>query len=128
MIKFFLLFLLFGTPAAAAEFRHFDSWTNKEKAEFITYGSLVYIDYKQSTWALKQRDANGNRLFREINPMFGKYPDDQELLVAQILSMGVYYYLVGNSYDPHTRGTILGLRLAAVIHNDGMGARIYKVF
>jgi len=129
MIKLLLLCLLLNSPALiAGEFRHFNEWTNKEKAELLAYSSLAYLDYRQTAWAIEQRDSLGNPLFSERNPAFGRYPEKNELIATQIIATGFYYYLVGKNYDPLIRGSILGIRLAAVIHNDSIGARIYKVF
>jgi len=129
MIKFLIILLLTISPVVeAGEFRHFNDWTKKEKAEFIGYSALVYIDYRQTSWTLNQKNELGNPIYYERNPIFGERPNKKDLLAAQILAAGVYYYMVGDSHDPFLRGAIFGLRLAVVVQNDNVGARIYKVF
>lgn len=129
MIKIFLLLLLLSSPAInAGEFKHFNEWTTAEKVEYSAYLGLTVIDYHQTMWAIRQHNEHGEPLFKEANPLFGPHPDKSIFLIAQLASSGIYYYMIGNSVDPKYRASIFGIRLAVVIHNDSVGARISKVF
>ena len=66
-----LLIILFLIPSTAfAEFRHFNDWSTKEKALFVSYGTVAYIDHKQTRWAL----AHPCDCYREANPLYGSNP------------------------------------------------------
>ena len=132
LIKFYILFLCIPV-AQAGEFRHFSEWTNKEKAEFATYTSLSIIDYKQTEWALDQNRKQGIYQYTELNPLLGSNPSDEKLMVATALQVAYYYWMIGadsedKKYLRFVRGFASGIRVMAVIHNDGIGARITKVF
>lgn len=129
-----ILFFLFLIPTSyASEFRHFNEWTNKEKAEFATYTSLSIIDYKQTEWALDQNRKQGIYQYTELNPLLGSNPSDEKLMVATALQVAYYYWMIGadsedKKYLRFVRGFASGIRVMAVIHNDRIGARITKVF
>lgn len=122
------MLLIISPVATAGEFRHFDDWTTAEKIEFLSYTGLVTIDYQQTKWAMRQKDAHGNRIYYEANPIFGKTPDDATFLAFQLLSVGLYYYMIGEDHSKMQRGLAMGVRLGVVIHNDSIGAKISKSF
>ena len=129
-----ILFFLFLIPTSyASEFRHFNEWTNLEKAEFATYTSLSIIDYNQTEWALDQNRKQDKYRYTELNPLLGSNPSDEKLMAATALQVAFYYWMIGadsedKKYLRYGRGFASGVRLMAVIHNDGIGARITKVF
>jgi hypothetical protein len=129
MIKFLIiLFFIISPVAEAGEFRHFSDWSQAEKIEFFSYTGLTAIDYHQTKWAMRQYDDQGDRIYYEANPLFGKTPDNTTFLAVQLLGIGLYYYMIGKDYSKVQRGLALGFRLGVVIHNDNVGAKITKVF
>jgi len=118
---------------ASAEFRHIDDWTKWEKAEFATYTALTYIDYRQTTWAVKQTYPDGRHVFNEANPLLGERPEDVEVTLLLLLGIGTYYYLIGSSHkDPissvSARSIMMTARVAIILHNDNIGVRFNKVW
>ena len=128
-----LIFLFLIPTSYAGEFRHFNEWTNLEKAEFAAYTSLSIIDYNQTEWALDQNRKQDKYQYTELNPLLGSNPSDEKLMAATALQVAFYYWMIGadsedKKYLRYGRGLASGVRLIAVIHNDGIGARITKVF
>lgn len=128
-----LTFLFLIPTSYAGEFRHFNEWTNLEKAEFAGYTTLSIIDYNQTEWALDQNRKQDKYQYIELNPLLGSNPSDTTLLTTFALQVAFYYWMIGSDsedkkYLRYGRGFASSFRLAAVIHNDGIGARITKVF
>ena len=106
--------------AALAEFRHFNDWSTKEKALFVTYGTAAYIDHHQTQSAL----ADPCNCYQEANPIFGKNHHKDKSIAVNLAAMSMYYWAVG-SFPEDYLNPYLGLatigRTAVVIHNDSIG-------
>ena len=126
--KVILLFLLFSSSCFAGEFKHFNEWETSEKAEFSAFVALSAIDYSQSTWAMRQKDSNGNPLYYEWNPLYGKRPSNEKIALGQLLGIAAYYCVIGNQNPKFVRGIVLGVKLGVVLHNDSVGIGISKSF
>jgi hypothetical protein len=129
-----LLFLLFPTVSYSNEFKHYSEWDSEKKVEFIVYTGLVYTDYKMTKWALDQKDSRGNYIYYEENPLLGKRPSDEKILVFQLLSVASYYYLTGLEYkDPKAQRILdkfryfaMGARVSVILYNDSLGISFSK--
>jgi hypothetical protein len=112
---------------AQAEFRHFDDWSDKEKALFLTYGTVAYIDHRQTRIAL---DDPCN-CYTEVNPLYGRHPHRDKSIAINLAVMGVIYWGVGSlpedKINPYLLGATLG-RTAVVIHNDSVGISWTRAF
>lgn len=120
---------MFSSMANAGEFRHFSEWSSEQKAEFLAFTGVSYIDYAQTTWAMKQRDANGNRIYYELNPILGKHPSKESIALLSVVAVGCYYYLMGNdsmspNYSIMGRTAMFSIKVAAVLHNDSVGVSV----
>jgi len=115
--KHFLIILSLISLPAHAEFRHFNEWTKKEKALFVSYTTAAYIDHRQTRVGLR----NG---YHEANPIFGKDPHrDKSILINSLILAGAYY-MVGYFEPDETNAVMLGGNLArwgVVAHNDSLG-------
>ena len=116
-----LLIILCLTPSVShAEFRHFNDWTKEEKALYTGYNLISYIDYSQTKSAL----SDLCNCYIEANPIFGKNPDSDTILAANVLASAYVYYSVGsrlpNNFNK-TMAVVTGVRTAIVIHNDQIG-------
>ena len=112
---------------ALAEFRHFDDWSDKEKALFLTYGTVAYIDHRQTRIAL---DDPCN-CYRETNPLYGSNPHRDKSIAINLAVMGLLYYGVGALPEDTTNPYLLGAtlaRTAVVIHNDSIGISWTRAF
>ena len=105
---------------AFAEFRHFNEWSNKEKALFISYGTVAYIDHRQTRWAL----SHPCECYVEANPVYGSNPHRDKSIAINLAAAGFIYWAVGtfeeDALNPYLFGATLG-RTAVVIHNDSIG-------
>ena len=109
---------------ALAEFRHFNEWSNKEKALFLTYGTVAYIDHRQTRIGLR----NG---YTEKNPIYGNNPHRDKSIAINMAVMGIIYWGVGSLPEDKGNLYLLGAtlgRTAVVIHNDSVGVSWTKAF
>ena len=128
-MKYLALFaLLFCGTAHAGEFRDFSEWTPEQKAEFLLFSGVSYIDYAQTTSALKQKDV-----YYEINPILGKYPSNQSVAILTVVSIAYYYTLMGYSEKyPNIsitgRSAMFSTKVFAVWHNDSIGISVSRAW
>lgn len=103
-----------------AEFRHFNDWSTKEKALFVTYGTVAYIDHRQTRAAL----TDPCNCYREANPAFGNNPHKDKSIAINLAAAGLAYWAVGSFpedyLNPYLGFATIG-RAAVVIHNDSIG-------
>lgn len=128
----FLLFIIFFSNAAWGEGRSFSEWTPREKTEFFAYAALSYIDYRQTSWAMKQRTPSGEKSYREMNPLFGSNPSNSTLAAGMGVGVAIFYYLIASSDNEETyrttRAVLLTTRVAVVMHNDSLGVSISRAW
>jgi hypothetical protein len=105
---------------AFAEFRHFNDWSTKEKALFVTYGTVAYIDHRQTRVAL----SDPCNCYEEANPLYGNNPHKDKSIAINLAATGLIYWAIGtfpeDDMNPYLLGATLG-RTAVVIHNDSIG-------
>lgn len=110
-----------------AEFRHFDDWSDKEKALFLTYGTVAYIDHRQTRLALN----DPCNCYTEANPLYGSNPHKDKSIAINLAAAGLIYWAVGSfpedELNPYLLGATLG-RTAVVIHNDSIGISWTRAF
>jgi len=118
--KLLIIPFLILSGSVEAEFRHFNDWSNKEKALFLTYGTVAYIDHRQTRVAL----ADPCNCYREANVLYGSTPHKDKSIAINLAAMGILYWGVGSlpedKVNPYLLGATLG-RTAVVIHNDSIG-------
>lgn len=126
-----LLFSLFSNNILADN-RSFKEWTPVEKLEFSLFAAATYIDYRQSSWAMKQQNADGTYIFYEGNPMYGKRPSSEKLMIGQALSLASYYYLIAEHGDNKAitliRRSLLVAKIGITVHNDSIGVSVSKAW
>ena len=118
--KLWIIPFLILSGSASAEFRHFNDWSKKEKALFISYGTVGYIDHRQTRVAL----SDPCECYSEANPLYGSTPHADKSIAINLAAMGVIYWAVGSfeadKLNPYLLGATLG-RTAVVVHNDSIG-------
>jgi hypothetical protein len=118
--KLLIIPFLILSGSTQAEFRHFNDWSKKEKALFLSYGTVAYIDHRQTRVAL----ADPCNCYSEANPLYGSNPHKDKSIAINMAVMGLLYYGVGalpeDKVNPYLLGATLG-RTAVVIHNDSIG-------
>jgi len=111
--------LLFSQQTLA-EFRHFGDWTTKEKSLYTAYNLVSYVDYQQTIAALKHPCG----CYRESNPLFGKYPSKDKLMLTQAAVAGIIYYSIGKNPEGRLNRTMMygiAVRSYIVYHNNEVG-------
>ncbi len=111
--------LLFSQQTLA-DFRHFGDWTTKEKSLFTAYNVVSYVDYQQTIAALKHPCG----CYREANPIFGKYPHRDKLILTQASVAGLLYYSIGKKQQDRMNNIMLAgiaVRAYIVYHNHEVG-------
>lgn len=118
--KLWIIPFLILSGSVNAEFRHFNDWSKKEKALFLTYGTVAYIDHRQTRAAL----SDPCNCYQEANPLYGSTPHADKSIAINLAAMGLIYYAVGSlekdQVNPYLLGATAG-RTAVVIHNDSIG-------
>ena len=117
---------------AGDEFRHFNVWSKSEKLAFTSFVGLQAIDVKQTAWGLKQKNENGNWLYKEANPLYGNRPSTSKLLALQALTTLGVYFLVGDT-PPESKFrrrlymALIPIKIAVVTRNNHFGLTFSKV-
>ena len=117
---------------AGDEFRHFNDWSKSEKLAFTSFVALQAIDVKQTAWGLKQKNENGNWLYKEANPLYGNRPSTSKLLALQALTTLGVYFLVGDT-PPESKFrrrlymALIPIKIAVVTRNNHFGLTFSKV-
>lgn len=121
-VKIVLAFLLLGltTTVHANEFRHWNEWTNKEKISYTTYNTLMYIDLNQTKTALKDPCD----CYKEANPLFGKDPHIDSIILFNVFASSYLYWYVGSREEDSGNKIMWGLsalRVGVIFHNHQVG-------
>lgn len=129
LLKILLTFVL-CCATAYADSKPYTEWDTQDKVQLTTYTVLSVMDYKQTSWALKQRDEQGNYIYHEANPLLGNRPSDGKLAAAQLLGVGVMYYDIKHNADEHRklRWVVIFVKAAVVLHNDNIGITFNKAW
>lgn len=128
-----LLFAVWCLPVNAGEFRHYSQWSKQEQTWFTAYALASYVDYQQTRWALDQTNAQGQPVYSEANPMLGKHPSEDRMLMTKLAVLGFQYWSMGsmgfeNTQFRHTFKALTVFQFAVVAHNDYMGVSISHSF
>lgn len=126
-----LLFLLLLSNTVTAEFKQFSEWDAIDRKLFLTNVALHYVDYKQTTWMLKQTDpTNTYYVYEEKNPLLGKRPHNDKLIIAKAANILLDYAVVGLIKDPYPEftkwylGINCGILSTVVAHNHKIGISV----
>ena len=118
--KLLIILCLTTSPIASAEFRHFNDWEDSEKRVFLLYSTLSYIDYSQTKYALN----DPCECYVEANPIWGKNPHPDKLLLGNILINGLIYTRIGRGQPESFNSMLVAgsvLRAGVIYHNQKVG-------
>ena len=119
-MKYLILLLLSLSLEAKWE-----DWSEKEKDLYKRYIYLNAIDIDITYNVIKDYPAH------EINPVFGKDPSIEEMIIAKAISAGLLYKLLDDdSHRIRERDLkiINGFYMAVVLHNGYIGFDLRKEF
>lgn len=118
---FSLLCILSFSFNAQADFK---DWKKTDKILFGTYVGLNVVDVGQTFDLINCQQINPNCPYEEKNPIIGKSPSKEKVILYKTLLTGVVYYALDKS-PPRDRRTglliINGIMLGILINNHNLG-------
>ena len=118
---FSLLCLLSFSFNAQANFK---DWKKTDKILFGTYVGLNVIDVGQTFDLINCQQTNPNCRYEERNPLIGKSPSKEKVILYKTLTTGlVYYALEKSSSEERTIALLIinGIMLGTVANNHNIG-------
>ena len=118
---FSLLCLLSFSFNAQADFK---DWKKTDKILFGTYVGLNVIDVGQTFDLINCQQTNPNCRYEEKNPIMGKSPSKEKLILYKTLGTGIVYYALEKTPDKNRTATLLiinGIMLGTVLNNHNIG-------
>ncbi len=117
-----LCFLLFCSNALA----EFKDWNKTDRILFGTYVGLNVVDIGQTFDLINCQQINPNCDYIEKNPIIGRSPSKEKVVLYKTLATGVVYYALEKTPDKNRPATLLiinGIMLANVMNNHNVGLR-----
>ena len=118
---FSLLCLLSFSFNTQADFK---DWEKKDKLLFGTYVGLNVVDVGQTFDLINCQQTNLNCPYEEKNPIIGKSPSKEKIILYKTLMTGVVYHALERTPDKNRTGTLLiinGIMLGTVLNNRNIG-------
>ena len=118
---FSLLCLLSFSFNTQADFK---DWKKTDKILFGTYVGLNVIDVGQTFDLINCQQTNPNCRYEERNPLIGKSPSKEKVILYKTLTTGlVYYALEKSSSEERTIALLIinGIMLGTVANNHNIG-------
>ena len=118
---FSLLCLLSFSFNAQADFK---DWKKTDKILFGTYVGLNVIDVGQTFDLINCQQTNPNCLYEEKNPIIGKSPSKEKVILYKTLTTGLVYYSLERTPEKNRVATLLiinGIVLGTVLNNHNIG-------
>ena len=122
----YLLLLFLSLPSFAA----FSDWSDKEQRLWKWQLGLQTYDVLQTYDAIRCQRQNFCS-FQEVNPLFGKEPKIEEIIVAKAIGLSLIYYTLDNlSNENRTRDLLIinGIQFAVILNNYEQGIRFQYSF
>ena len=95
-------------------------WSDREKQIYMYYAGVTIADGLQSYSAM-QHPCN---CFREANPIYGDTISDGEIIASTAFSLWAMHWMIEQDAPEWLLWTVVGGRLAVVVNNHMVGARI----
>ena len=118
---FSLLCLLSFSFNAQADFK---DWKKTDKILFGTYVGLNVVDVGQTFDLINCQETKPNCRYEEKNPIIGKSPSKEKVILYKTLTTGlVYYALEKSSSEERTVALLIinGIMLGTVANNHNIG-------
>ena len=118
---FSLLCILSFSFNAQADFK---DWKKTDKILFGTYVGLNVVDVGQTFDLINCQQINPNCPYEEKNPIIGKSPSKEKVILYKTLLTGVVYYALEKTPDKNKTTTLLiinGIMLGTVLNNHNIG-------
>ena len=102
----------------------FKDWKKTDKILFGTYVGLNVVDVGQTFDLINCQQTNPNCPYEEKNPIIGKSPSKEKVILYKTLMTGVVYYALDKSPSRERTVALLiinGIMLGAVANNHNLG-------
>ena len=122
----YLLLLFLSIPSFAA----FSDWSEKEQRLWQWQVGLQTYDVLQTYDAIKCQRQSFCK-FKEMNPLFGKEPKIEEIILLKVLGLSLMYQLLDNSSRKNRTKDlwiINGMQFAIILNNHEQGIRFTYSF
>ena len=122
----YLLLLFLSIPSFAA----FSDWSEKEQRLWQWQVGLQTYDVLQTYDAVKCQRQSFCK-FKEMNPLFGKEPKIEEIILLKVLGFGLLNYSLNTlSSKNKTKSLWLinGMQFAIILNNHEQGIRFQYSF
>ena len=122
----YLLLLFLSIPSFAA----FSDWSEKEQRLWQWQVGLQTYDVLQTYDAIKCQRQSFCK-FKEMNPLFGKEPKIEEIILLKVLGFGLLNYSLNTlSSKNKTKSLWLinGMQFAIILNNHEQGIRFQYSF
>ena len=118
---FSLLCLLSFSFNAQADFK---DWKKTDKILFGTYVGLNVVDVGQTFDLINCQETKPNCRYEERNPLIGKSPSKEKVILYKTLTAGLVYYALEKSSSKERTVALLiinGIMLGTVANNHNIG-------
>jgi len=122
----YLLLLFLSIPSFAA----FSDWSEKEQRLWQWQVGLQTYDVLQTYDAVKCQRQSFCK-FKEANPLFGKEPKIEEIILLKVLGLSLMYQLLDNSSSKNRTKNlwlINGMQFAIILNNHEQGIKFKYSF
>ena len=102
----------------------FKDWKKTDKILFGTYVGLNVVDVGQTFDLINCQQTNPNCRYEEKNPIIGKSPSKEKVILYKTLTTGIVYYALEKSSPRERTATLLiinGIMLGTVASNHNIG-------
>ena len=122
----YLLLLLLSLPS----FADFSDWSETEQKLWHWQVGLQTYDVLQTYDLIKCQRQSFCR-FEELNPLFGKEPKIEELILLKVVGLSLIYQSLDNSSSKNRTKDlwiINGMQFAVILNNHEQGIRFKYAF
>ena len=108
-----------------------EKWSGESITLATTLTSLSVLDARQ-TFHMEEYRMYYDRLepityAHEVNPLIGKSPTQDRVIMVKLLSGGLFYYFLNKMKEKNRKNALIGfnaLYVIIVLHNASLGLRI----
>ena len=102
----------------------FKDWKKTDKILFGTYVGLNVVDVGQTFDLINCQQTVPNCRYEEKNPIIGKSPSKEKVILYKALTTGLVYYSLERTPEKNRVATLLiinGIMLGTVLNNHNIG-------
>ena len=128
MISKYILLIALCTPLIGQQDNN--KWSAESVTLYTTWASLSLLDARQTFHMEEYRmyfdDLEPISYAHEINPLIGKSPTQDRVIMVKLLSGGLFYYFLNKMKEKNRKNALIGfnaLYMIIVLHNASLGLK-----